>query len=145
MGAVAELLAEIRSWRKAASVPRRQLLRDRDPGKEVPDPVPLEMPVGYETPPTMEEMIQQYVRQELSVQAQEQGFGTFEEEDDFEIEDPEEISMSGFEVDEFAMTDEEAIEDASPPSAAPEASEEPSAAPAEPSVENPGDEPRGTG
>ncbi len=126
MGAVADVLEELRSWRRLASVPRRLAIRNRPADKEVPDPVPLAIPVGYETPPTMQEMIQQYVREELSVQAEADGLGTFEEEDDFELDDEEQMPLSGFEVTEYELVPEEAEPDASPPEGPPVVDEEPS-------------------
>ena len=137
MGAVAELLHEIRSWRKSAGTSRRQLLRDRPLDQERPDPTPVAIPIGYQQPDTMEEMVQQYVRREMSAYAQTQDMGTFEEEDDFEETDSEEMGLSGYEVHEYDMAPEEPEPDASPPEAAPE----PPEAPADPPELSEGTEP----
>jgi hypothetical protein len=57
-------------------------------GKEYPDPVPMAPPVGYRPPPTIMEMIQTMIRSEqLRTQLDAQGFDTFEEAEDFDIED----------------------------------------------------------
>lgn len=57
-------------------------------GKEYPDPVPMAPPIGYQAPPTLMEMIRTMIASEaLKASLAEQGFETFEESDDFEIED----------------------------------------------------------
>lgn len=56
-------------------------------GREKPDPTPIAPPVGYIRQPTMVDRMRELVRRELSSQAADQGFETFEEADDFEIGD----------------------------------------------------------
>lgn len=57
-------------------------------GQEVPDPVPVAPPVGYRRPPTLQENIQRMIRSEMLQQAAAaEGFDTFEEAEDFDIED----------------------------------------------------------
>lgn len=56
-------------------------------GREIPDPTPLEMPLGMRKPESMEDMIRRFVRQEASRVAQAEGMESFEEADDFEVED----------------------------------------------------------
>lgn len=56
-------------------------------GHEVPDPTPLAVPVGFRHPPSMQEMIKQYIRRELSEQASQAGAETLEEANDFDIPD----------------------------------------------------------
>lgn len=98
------ILGELRAWRGAPS--RRELLRDRySPGENL-SPVPLELPVGYETPPTMTELIQMYVRQEVSQAASDAGQGTFDQEDDFSEDDSESLPMENFTVNEYSMEDD---------------------------------------
>lgn len=58
---------------------------------EDPDPTPLAIPVNFRRPPSIEEMIQKYVRTELSTRAQDQGAETFEEADDFDVDDDPEL------------------------------------------------------
>lgn len=64
-----------------------QAKRDRAwPGEEV-DPVPMSPPVGYKKQPTIWEQQRALIRSEISRQAQDAGFETFEESDDFEVGD----------------------------------------------------------
>lgn len=57
-------------------------------GREVPDPVPMAPPVGYQKPFDMFEHIRTLVRSEhLRLAAMENGEETFEEADDFEVGD----------------------------------------------------------
>ena len=132
MGVLGELLSELKSWKASAAVPRRVLLAQaRNGDKEVPDLTPVALPIGYDRPSTMEEMVQKYVRQEVSAQAQDMGYGSFQEEDDFEPEDPSELPLTGYEVTEFAMEDEQVPETPKTEAEAPEPAEAVSA-PAEP-------------
>lgn len=62
-------------------------------GKEVLDSTPVEVPLHWKRPPSLRDQIKQYVRSELSSQASEEGFDSFEEADDFEVdEDPDPLS-----------------------------------------------------
>lgn len=56
-------------------------------GWEVPDPRPVELPIGMTRPETVEQMIQRMVRGRLSDLAEEQGYETFDEANDFDVED----------------------------------------------------------
>lgn len=57
-------------------------------GRELPDPVPVAPPVGYTAPPSLADMIRRMVQNEFFNRAVEQeGFDTFEEGEDFEVED----------------------------------------------------------
>lgn len=57
-------------------------------GRELPDPVPMAPPVGYRAPPTLADMIRRMVRSEAMLMASEaEEFDTFEEAEDFDIED----------------------------------------------------------
>lgn len=65
----------------------------KDNRKEIPDPRPVAVPVGYRRPLTLQEEIKRFVRAELSQVAQAHELETFEEADDFDVdEDPELIS-----------------------------------------------------
>jgi len=114
---------------------RREAIAARVHPAEMPDPVPLEMPAGYGGPPTMRELVQTYVEETLSKQAVEDDFGTFEEEDDFEIEEQEMLDLSGYEVREYEMVEEVPQADASPAEGPPV---EESPAPSEAPPVNPG-------
>lgn len=59
----------------------------RSDGREYPDPVPVQPPIGYRAEPTIAELIKMFVRRELSEQAAAEDFETFEEAEDFDIED----------------------------------------------------------
>lgn len=62
-------------------------------GKEVLDSTPLEVPLHWRRPPSLRDQIKQFVRTELSAQAEDRGFDSFEEADDFEMdEDPDPLS-----------------------------------------------------
>lgn len=68
--------------------------KHRDDGMEYPDPTPIEVPLGFRRPPSIHEEIRRFVRQEMSRQAQEQGGESFEEADDFEVdEDPDPLTQ----------------------------------------------------
>lgn len=56
-------------------------------GMELGDPVPVEVPAHMKQAPALDALVQQFVRNEMSRLAAEQEFETFEEADDFEIED----------------------------------------------------------
>jgi hypothetical protein len=57
-------------------------------GHEIPDPTPMAPPVGYKRQPTLVEQIRNMIRSEkLAAEAQSAGFETFEEADDFDVED----------------------------------------------------------
>ncbi len=118
--------------RRALLRPRRELINDRVNAGEVPDPVPLELPVGFGEEPSMRSMVQEMVRGELSQYAADHEMGTFAEEDDFEEENPELLDLSGYEVHEFGMVPEEDEEDPAPPVS--EAAPSPETAPAAPAA-----------
>lgn len=62
-------------------------------GNEIANQTPVAIPAGYHAAPSINEIIRQYVRQEMSKQAAESGFESFEEADDFEVdEDPDPLS-----------------------------------------------------
>lgn len=71
------------------STPARRIqLREAAQGTgEVPDPTPVE--VGHhEEPLTLREEMRRFIRAELSNQAEHSGMETFEEADDFEVDEP---------------------------------------------------------
>lgn len=72
-------------------------------GKEFPNPVPLEPPLGYVASKPIHEQIREMVQREMSRAAEAEGFETAEEADDFEIGDDYDPS-SPYEV-EFEPTD----------------------------------------
>lgn len=62
---------------------------DRDPSCEYPDPTPVHIPGKTDRPPplSLREEMQRYVRQTISQMAKENRMETFEEADDFEVEE----------------------------------------------------------
>lgn len=56
-------------------------------GYEYPDPTPVEIPVELRKPETMDEKMRRIVREQISVKAQESGLETFEEANDFDVDD----------------------------------------------------------
>lgn len=67
-------------------------------GRQVPDPDPMQPPIGYVKQPSMVEIIRQQVRDHLDAYARQEGHETFEESEDFEFEDEPEMK-SGYEND----------------------------------------------
>lgn len=57
-------------------------------GEWVPDPTPIEIPIGLKRPPSMNERIKEMVRGALSQSAVNAGRESFEEANDFSIPDP---------------------------------------------------------
>lgn len=66
-------------------------------GREHPDPTPVAMPIGFEKPESLEEKIRRLTRNEAAIMAQARGQETFEEADDFDVEDDEGLPGSPWE------------------------------------------------
>lgn len=56
-------------------------------GEELPDDTPLELPLKFRRPPSLQEQIKAMVRSELSQAASDHGMESFEEADDFDVAD----------------------------------------------------------
>jgi len=56
-------------------------------GSEHVDPVPMAVPVGFRRPPTLAEQVQRLVRGEMSRRAELEGKESFEEANDFDVDD----------------------------------------------------------
>lgn len=79
-------------------------------GFEIPDNTPVEIPLDFSRALTMEERIMNAVQQEMSRLAEQQGFETIEESEDFDIGDEDDYPFaSEYEFDEMdeEMTQEE--------------------------------------
>ena len=126
---------ELKKIRELVTGSRREAIAARTHVPEPHDPVRLEMPIGMQGPPSMRALVQQYVREAVSEQAHSDDLGSFEEEDDFEEEDPELLDLSGYEIREYEMVEEFPQADASPPEG--EAVEEPQAPSEAPPVTEP--------
>lgn len=59
-------------------------------GREVVDPNPMEVPLGMKRPPTLEEQVKRLIRTSMSEYAAMHGAETFEESEDFDIDEPDE-------------------------------------------------------
>lgn len=92
-----ELFEHIRTLAKS------ELMED---GRELPNPEPLVIHTGLERPLTLNEQIQRCMRQEISRQVAAQGMETFEESQDFEVEEPFDSEMP---VSVHEMTEEEPL------------------------------------
>lgn len=84
---------------------RRELIRHNRVGGETPDSRPIELPVGGPPPLTLREEMMRFIRMELSKSAEQKGEETFEEFDDFSIDDEEPDLTSPYTVTE--LQDEE--------------------------------------
>lgn len=84
------------------------MARYNDKGEEIPDDTPVEMPLGFTRPLTIEERIARAIRGHMSQMAAEEGFETFEEANDFTEEGEDEMPVSehelNAEIDEDTMT-----------------------------------------
>lgn len=69
------------------SAPSQQDLNHDRFGREVPDPTPVAPPIGYQKPFSMVDHLRELVRTELSRAAADADVETFEDADDFDIED----------------------------------------------------------
>lgn len=68
--------------------PRRKLVLDEKTRRLIADPLPLEPPIGYKRTPPLAEQIRAMVRGEaLAHAARNSGKETFEEADDFDVDD----------------------------------------------------------
>lgn len=56
-------------------------------GREIPDPNPMEVPAGMKRPETLAEQVQRLIRTSMSNYAAMNGAESFEEADDFDIEE----------------------------------------------------------
>lgn len=70
-------------------------------GREIPDSTPVAVPHEWQRPLSLHEQIKRFVRSELSRRAHDEGQETFEEADDFDVdEDPD--PLSAYELQEAA-------------------------------------------
>lgn len=86
-------------------------------GQEVPDPVPVAVPAGWTRPEPLADLIRRMVRTEFSRAAAEEGEESFEEADDFDVEDEDPDPLSAYEINEAAPEALEGVrdDDAAPP------------------------------
>lgn len=84
---------------EAAYLEKLVRLNKNSNGDEVPDPTPMEPPIGWIEPPSMVELIRKMIRDNELEKGLSTEHGSFEEEDDFEIGDDGEDLRSGWEND----------------------------------------------
>lgn len=96
-------------------------------GHEVMDPTPVAPPLGWTPTPSIIDHIRNLVRQEMSRQAEEDGFESFDEADDFsdDDDDPSSPYEEQFEPSTGAPAAPAAPAPQSPQSPAPSAASEP--------------------
>jgi hypothetical protein len=70
-------------------------------GREVPDDRPVAVPAGWRAPESLPDMIRRFVQREISARAEAVGLETFEESDDFEVDDEAPDPLSAYEVSEL--------------------------------------------
>ncbi len=83
---------------------KRKSHKTKDPVRfEYPDPKPMEVHIDN-APQDLQAIVKALVKDEVSKNADKQGFETFEEADDFEVEDPDEADfVSHYEFDEMPL------------------------------------------
>ncbi len=69
----------------------RKKKQERNPNKEYLDPTPIEIPVGFHVSESLRDSIKRMVQQEFSEAAHNSEMETFEEADDFEMEESDEF------------------------------------------------------
>jgi len=85
-------------------------------GRQIPDPTPVEVPVQFRRPPSIQDEIKRFVRMELSARAQANQLETFEEADDFNVEDDDvDLDFDGSKYEVVEMAPVVAEVDADPP------------------------------
>lgn len=91
-----------------------------DYSAEFPDGTPVEVPLRFSRPPTLEERMKMFIRsQRMQEVAQAAGMESFQEADDFEIDDPDE-ALTPYELSQLmehapVMRQEQNADVASPP------------------------------
>lgn len=78
---------DLEDWLNQPREASRQEIYHDILGREIPDPTPIAPPIGYVPQPSMVDHIRNMIRTELSRSAAEAGEETFDEADDFEVED----------------------------------------------------------
>ena len=63
-----------------------------DKGEQIPDPTPVEIPVGFSAPEPLESMIARLVRQESFRSGVNAEAETFEEADDLDVDEDDPVS-----------------------------------------------------
>lgn len=106
-----------RSWPRQEAQMR---LKFDELGRELPDPTPVEVPLGFQRPESLTDMVRRMIRGQLSVAAAEEGHETFDEANDFDVPE-EDAELHGTEFEEMVV---EMPVTAPAPAEAPEKEEE---------------------
>lgn len=69
-------------------------------GREIIDPRPVEWPLGVSVPESLEQKVARMVRVGVSQFAEDHGAETFDEADDFDVDDPEALPGTAHELDD---------------------------------------------
>lgn len=85
--------------------------------KEPVDPVPHELANPALAPPTLREQIQQSIRSELSLLAEDRGLESFDEADDFEEDEPEADPLTAYEMVMMTPESDETLDGPAEPAA----------------------------
>lgn len=109
----------------------------KDSDFEPVDNTPVEIPTRLRLPSNRVEQLRAYIRAEVSRASQEQGAETFEEADDFELDDEAPEPYTPYEMHDLEP-------DVTPPSASPPPSAPPAKPPSERSEEPGADRPAGS-
>lgn len=67
--------------------------------QEIHDGKPVAIPAGFKHPPSIQDLIRRAIRQEISQGAKKEGHETFDEADDFDVDDDPELK-SPYELDD---------------------------------------------
>lgn len=67
-------------------------------GREIPDPTPVAIPSGFRKPETLAETVARLVRHQVSEHAELHGMETFDEADDFDVDEDPQDPGTPFEV-----------------------------------------------
>jgi len=108
--------------------PGPRTTHDRQKFGEHPDPTPVEIPGKCQMPLSLRDDMRRFIREELTKQAlKDTEIESFEESNDFEIENPEDEIITPYTVHELAPEPEQPIDDlegtSSPEDRVPEAPE----------------------
>lgn len=57
-------------------------------GLEIPDPTPVAIPAGFKKPDSLQDLVRRFVAVQMSAAAVDQGMESFEEANDFDVDEP---------------------------------------------------------
>lgn len=110
----------------------REFIRGNRVKGEIPDPVPLQVPDSCQRPPSLREEMQKYVRSEISKLARDNDLGSFEDEDDFDLNDGDDHFVTPYTVHDVVPDNEAPVESLDGSDGEPVAPDPPEAIPSPP-------------